>query len=79
MELELASSQAALVTRSEMAAEFALLRAEMMAEFAKIRGEIKALEGRIWGKTAVWVLTCTLSQTVVLLGVIYFLFAHFSK
>jgi len=79
--------------RAEMAAEFAQFRAEMADEFAKFRKEIAAIHGelgnipgkieagdaRTQSRLAVWVLSCTLSQTVVLLGVIYFLFAHFVK
>jgi hypothetical protein len=86
MEMELVSSQSALATRADMAAESAKLRAEMAAGFAEIRAELAKIHGKIeagdartQSRLAVWVLTCTFSQTVVLLGVIYFLFAHFVK
>ncbi|HEX3728872.1 MAG TPA: hypothetical protein VHV47_03645 [Opitutaceae bacterium] len=65
-----------------MTAESAKLRAEMAeisVELGKICGQIQAGDARTQGRLAVWVLTCTFSQTVVLLGIIYFLFAHFVK
>ncbi len=83
MEIEISSREEVLVTKGALRDAFHSLELKIESLGAELRGEIKdsahALDLRIErseGRTARWVLTCTMGQAAMIAGAVYFALRH---